>query len=376
MYCRQLSLVNFKNYREARLEFSPKFNCFTGNNGSGKTNLLDALHYLSLCKSFSNAVDSQNILFEEDFFIIQGKYILNGQEDELYCGVKRNRRKVFKRNKKEYERFSDHIGLFPLVLLSPSDTQLILGGSDDRRRFLDGVISQYNKEYLFRLINYNKALIQRNALLKQFAESRRFDLAALEIWDDQLIGNGTYIYHERRRFFDEFIGVFRQYYEFLSEGKELVDIEYLSHLTDNPDFKKLLADNHYKDRQAQYSTVGIHKDDLDFLIHGWPAKKFGSQGQQKSLIIALKLAQFSFTKNIKGYHPILLFDDIFDKLDEQRVQQLMKMVAAEDFGQVFVTDTHTDRIEKLFKSIPSECKVFLIDTGIVTSSMILNGKSS
>lgn len=374
MYCQKLSVINFKNYREASMVFSPKFNCFTGNNGSGKTNLLDAIHYLSLCKGFTNPIDTQNILFGEEMFMIQGRYQINGQEDELYCGLKRNHRKVFKRNKKEYDRLSDHIGLFPLVLLSPADTQLILGGSDDRRKFLDGVISQYNKEYLHKLISYNKALLQRNTLLKQFAEKRYFDATSLEVWDEQLVANGTYVFVERQRFFGEFLEVFRKHYAFLSNGNETVDIEYQSSLSEGQDFMHLLRDSQEKDRQAQYSTAGIHKDDLSFLIHGWPAKKFGSQGQQKSFIIALKLAQFSFTRNIKGYHPILLFDDIFDKLDELRVQQLMQMVSEQHFGQVFVTDTHTDRIESLFAGIPSECKIFVVDKGSIISTKVLHEK--
>ncbi len=375
MYCKQLSVINFKNYREAVLVFSPKFNCFTGNNGSGKTNLLDAIHYLSLCKGFTNPIDTQNILFEEEMFMIQGKYQINGQEDELYCGLKRNHRKVFKRNKKEYERLSDHIGLFPLVLLSPADTQLILGGSEDRRKFLDGVISQYDKEYLYRLISYNKALLQRNTLLKQFAERRYYDVASLEIWDEQLVANGAYVFQARQDFFGKFLDVFRKHYAFLSDGNEKVDIEYLSGLNDGQDFLQLLHESREKDRQAQYTTVGIHKDDLSFLIHGWPAKKFGSQGQQKSFIIALKLAQFSFTRDIKGFHPILLFDDIFDKLDETRVQQLMHMVSEQHFGQVFITDTHTERIETLFASIPSECKLFVVDSGNIVETKILNDKT-
>lgn len=374
MYCKQVSLINFKNFREVTLEFSPKFNCFTGQNGSGKTNLLDALHYLSLCKSFSNPIDTQNILFGEDYFMVQGRYAINGKEDELHVGLKRNQRKVFRRNKKEYDRLSDHIGLFPLVLLSPADTQLILGGSEDRRRFLDGVISQYNKEYLHRLITYNKALTQRNTLLKQFAERHRFDLASLEIWDEQLVFNGTYIYQERLTFFEEFIEEFRQYYSFLSQGNEEVDIIYESQLNEIPDFQGLLSTNLSRDRQSQYTTAGIHKDDLGFMVHGWPAKKFGSQGQQKSLIIALRLAQYSFTKKIKGYNPILLFDDIFDKLDEQRVQQLMKMVSNADHGQVFVTDTHTDRIERLFAGIPSECQIFVVEKGRIADTKIVNTK--
>ncbi len=371
MYCQQLSVINFKNYREASLAFSPKFNCFTGNNGSGKTNLLDAIHYLSLCKGFSNAVDTQNILFDQAFFLIQGKYSLNSHSDELYCGLKKGQRKVFKRNKKEYERLSDHIGLYPLVLLSPGDNQLIMGGSEERRKFLDGVICQYNKEYLHKLIHYNKALMQRNALLKMFAEKRNFDAVSLDIWDDQLIANGSFIFQERQLFFTQFLDVFRKYYEFISGGNEVVDIEYISNLQ-GVDFGKLLLESREKDRAAQYTTTGIHKDDLSFLIHQWPAKKFGSQGQQKSFIIALKLAQFSFTRDIKGYHPILLFDDIFDKLDEQRVQQLMRMVSEQHFGQVFVTDTHTERIESLFKDIPSECKIFVVDKGAIIETKTLN----
>lgn len=372
MHCQQLSIINFKNYQEATLSFSPKFNCFTGNNGSGKTNLLDALHYLSLCKSFSNAIDTQNILFEEEMFVIQGKYKVNGQSDELYCGLKRNHRKVFRRNKKEYERLSDHIGLYPVVLLSPADTQLIHGGSEERRKFLDGVICQYDKEYLHRLINYNKALLQRNALLKIFEERRKFDLATLEIWDDQLVRNGTYVFEARQQFFNRFQEVFQKYYSFLSDDNEQVGIEYLSALTGDKEFGALLAESHDKDRMAQYTTVGIHKDDLSFLIHQWPAKKFGSQGQQKSFIIALKLAQFTFTSEIKGYHPILLFDDIFDKLDEHRVRKLLQLVSAQHFGQVFVTDTHTDRIRAMFENLPSECRIFVVDQGSITDTITLN----
>lgn len=371
MHCQQLSVVNFKNYREARLEFSSKFNCFTGNNGSGKTNLLDAIYYLSFCKGFSNPVDSQNILFDADFFMIQGKYRINGQEDELTCGFKRQQRKVFKRNKKDYGRLSDHIGLYPLVLLSPADTQLILGGSEERRKFLDGVISQYSKEYLQRLISYNKALQQRNALLKIFAEKRRFDPASLEVWDEQLSGHGDYIFRERERFFNEFLSVFRENYRLLSGGDEIVDIEYQSTLREKPLAEQLL-DHQDKDRLAQYTTSGIHKDDLVFLIHELPVKKYGSQGQQKTFIISLKLAQFSFTRKIKGFHPILLFDDIFDKLDEQRVHQLMRLVSEQHFGQVFVTDTHTDRIESLFKNLQAECKIFVVDNGQILRSVILN----
>ncbi len=373
MHCKELSLVNFKNYQEANLGFSEKFNCFAGNNGAGKTNVLDAIYYLSFCKSFANPVDSQNIRFEEDFFVVQGKYQVNGQEDDLYCGLKRNQRKVFKRNKKEYDRLSDHIGVYPLVLLSPGDTQLILGGSEDRRKFIDGVISQYNKEYLQRLLTYNRALQQRNALLKVFAEKRRFDEASLEIWDEQLIQNGVYILKERKLFFRDFLPVFNNYYATLSGENETVTIEYQAAAGED-NYREKLLEARERDRIAQYTTMGIHKDDLLFMINGNPVKKFGSQGQQKSFIIALKLAQFAFTKKVKGFTPILLFDDVFDKLDAERVQHLMQLVSKEDFGQVFVSDTHASRIEKLFKSIGAECKIFIVDQGSIAKTKTINAQ--
>ncbi len=371
MYCQQLSVMQFKNLPDLKVDLSPKFNCFAGHNGAGKTNLLDAIYYLSFCKSFANPVDSQNIAFEKDFFVIKGKYRVNGKTDSLYCGLKRGQRKVFKRNKKEYDRLSDHIGSYPLVLLSPADSRLILGGSEERRKFVDGVISQYHKEYLHKLMAYNKALQQRNALLKIFAEKRRFDQDSLAIWDEQLIKNGQFLHQERAGFFTSFLPVFREYYSFLSHGNEKTDIIYDTHL-DNRDLRSLLEESREKDRIAQHTTAGIHKDDLSFLIHNEPVKKFGSQGQQKSFIIALRLAQFVFTKKIKDVHPILLFDDIFDKLDESRVTQLMKLVSREDFGQVFVTDTHPQRLEKLFESIPSECKLFDMEGGKITQTRMLN----
>jgi DNA replication and repair protein RecF len=371
MHCQQLSVVQFKNLEELSLVLSSKFNCFAGNNGAGKTNLLDAIYYLSFCKSFTNPADTQNIRFGKDLFVIQGNYQLNDRTDTIYCGVKKGQRKVFKRNKKEYERLSDHIGNYPLVLLSPADTQLILGGSEERRRFVDGVISQYDNEYLHKLISYNKALQQRNALLKIFAEQKRFDRASLEIWDGQLTLNGEYIFAERKKFFNAFLPVFRDYYAFLSQSREVTNIHYDSSLHAG-DFLTQLTSARDKDRVLLYTTVGIHKDDLNFQIHDEPIKKFGSQGQQKSFIIALKLAQFAFTRKIKGYNPILLFDDIFDKLDASRVKQLMHLVSNEDFGQVFVTDTHPERLEELFRDIDSECKIFIMEDGNVTGEKTLN----
>jgi DNA replication and repair protein RecF len=364
MFLRRLSLINFKNYREEELSFCEKINCFVGDNGEGKTNLLDAIHYLSFCKSYFNPIDSQNICHDSDFFVIQGSYIRDESNDIIYCAQKRNERKQFKLNKKEYGRFSDHIGLYPLVMISPADSMLISEGSEDRRKYLDSVISQFNKIYLDDLINYNKALLQRNTLLKHFAENRRFDKASLEVWNKQLLDLGEKIFTVRSAFLENFLPMFREHFNFITGSRENVNIEYQSQLKIGS-YSQLLEESLEKDRVLQYTTVGIHKDDLVFNIDTFPLKKFGSQGQQKSFIIALKLAQFDFTKNIKGFKPILLFDDIFDKLDNFRVQQLMKLVSNNSFGQVFVTDSHPERTESIFKDIKTELKVFLIKQGAV-----------
>ncbi len=364
MYLNNLSVINFKNYTEAGLSFSPGVNCFTGYNGSGKTNLLDAIYYLSFCKSFTNQVDSQNILHGKDFFIIQGNYKRNGVNEEIYCSMKKNYRKIFKRNKEEYRRLADHVGLYPLVLISPSDSSLISGGSDERRKFADGVISQYDKEYLTNLIAYNKALQQRNALLKSFAEKDFFDKSSLDIWDEQLIKYGELIYRSRKRLFDDFLPIFRENYSFLTNKNETISIVYESQLS-NANMKQLLEGSLKKDTIMQHSTAGIHKDDLLFYIDGMSAKKFGSQGQQKSFLIALKLAQFEFTRKVKGYKPILIFDDIFDKLDDLRVEQLMKLVSGDKFGQIFVSDTGREKLKEIFSSIKTETVLFEIENGKV-----------
>ncbi|MFH0866257.1 MAG: DNA replication/repair protein RecF [Bacteroidota bacterium] len=367
MFLQKLSLINFKNYREEELSFCEKINCFVGDNGEGKTNLLDAIHYLSFCKSYFNPIDSQNILHDSDFFVIQGAFVKEESSDTVYCAQKRNERKQFKLNKKEYGRFSDHIGLYPLVMISPADSSLINDGSEERRKYLDSVISQFNKIYLDDLINYNKALLQRNTLLKHFAENRRFDKASLEVWNKQLVVLGEKIYSVRSEFLDNFLPMFSEHFRFITGSRENVNIEYPSQLKEG-DYSRMLEESIDKDRILQYTSVGIHKDDLSFTIDGFPLKKFGSQGQQKSFIIALKLAQFDYTKNIKGFKPVLLFDDIFDKLDNFRVEQLMKLVSNNSFGQVFLTDSHPERIETIFKDIKTELKVFGIKKGSVEDS--------
>ena len=305
MFLNELTLVNFKNYQEAKLSFDEKITCFVGNNGVGKTNILDAIYYLSFCKSYFNVIDSQNINHSKDFFVIQGAYNRNSKKDQVYCGVKKGQRKKFKLNDNEYSKLSEHIGLFPLVIISPADYDLISLGSDERRKYIDSVISQFDKLYLDNLINYNKAVTQRNILLKKFAETNSFDKASIEIWDEQLIALGTKIHDKRKRFLEDFLPVFNHYYQFISGGKEETSIVYDSDLNIQP-FEDALTKAIEKDKALRYTSVGVHKDDLIFKIGDYPVKKFGSQGQQKSFIIALKLAQFEYTKDLKGFNPILL----------------------------------------------------------------------
>ena len=369
MYLQQLTLSNFKNYEEAELAFSGKINCFVGNNGVGKTNLLDAIHYLSFTKSFFNLADNQNIKHDSPFFAIHGTYITDGKmQDMVSCIQQRSQKKQLKINKKEYDRMADHIGRFPVVMISPSDRDLINDGSDLRRKFLDSVISQFDRAYLDDLIAYNKALTQRNALLKQFEEMRFFDNALLEIWDHQLHQTGTRIYDKRKAFLEGFVPMFRHYFAFISNSREKVDIEYETQLGAF-NMEGLLSANIDRDRSARYTTVGIHKDDLDFRIDSYPIKKFGSQGQQKSFVIAVKLAQFHFTRQVKGFKPILLLDDIFDKLDDLRVEQIIRLVGEDGFGQVFITDTQRERIAGIFSKIEIDHKIFEIIDGRVNETI-------
>lgn len=361
MHLHKITLHNFKNYPEAEFVFSGKINCFVGNNGVGKTNLLDAIHYLSFCKSYFNPSDLQNIRHEADFFAIHGSYYRqNDTAEQLQCIQKRNQRKKFLFNKKEYDRLADHIGQFPLVMISPSDRDLINDGSELRRRYIDSVISQFDKLYLDDLISYNKALHQRNALLKSFAERRYFDQDSLEIWNEKMIGLGTNIFARRKAFLEEFIPLFQHYFRFISGGKEQVDMIYQSQLLD-ADLGELLLHSLDRDRAAQFSTVGIHKDDLEFLLEDYPLKRFGSQGQQKSYVIAVKLAQFEYTRKVNGFKPILLLDDIFDKLDDYRVQQVIRLVSENSFGQVFITDTQEENIRKIFDPLEIEHQIFRIN---------------
>jgi DNA replication and repair protein RecF len=302
----------------------------------GKTNLLDALFYLSFCKNHTNLPDSQLIRHDQDFAVLQAGYLFEDKIEDIYCGIKRKQRKIFKRNKKEYERLSEHIGLLPLVMICPADSDLIQGGSDERRKFTDVVISQYDKEYLHALIQYNKALQQRNSLLK---ENNPVDPALFDIWEDQMVLFGEQIFKKREQFIRDFLPIFQEFHQSICQEKESVNLKYESQLNE-ADLKDLLQQKRERDRLIGFTSSGIHKDDFNFTIDGYLMRKTGSQGQNKTYLIALKLAQFNFLVKTGSSTPILLLDDVFDKLDEKRVEQIVKLVAQPQFGQIFITDTN------------------------------------
>lgn len=360
MFLNSISLVNFKNYAQADFQFEEEVVCFVGKNGAGKTNILDAIHYLSMCKSYLNPVDRQNIRFGEHFFVVQGVWTNNDIESELYCGVKSGNKKLFRRNKVEYERLADHIGLYPSVMISPYDRDLISEGSEIRRKWMDGLISQFDKSYLEVLMRYLKVLEQRNALLKRFYENGFFERESMAVWDDQLVNLGTEIHQKRIAFIADFVPIFNHYYSYIGEQEEEAELEYKSQLNESS-FAELLELNRRKDAQSLYTTTGTHKDDLLFSIKGNPIKKFGSQGQQKSFLIALKLAQFDCLANKLTQKPVLMLDDIFDKLDNQRVEKLIKLVSNHTFGQVFITDTDEKRVKSIFSEIAIPYQLFDID---------------
>ncbi len=364
MYLQQLNLLNFKNYTEAELIFVSGVNIFAGDNGAGKTNLMDAIYYLSLCKSYFNPIDSQQIKQGADFFMINGIFEKDNNKEVIACGLKRNQKKQFKRNKKEYQRLADHIGLFPSVMISPYDISIIIEGSEERRKFIDNVISQTDSRYLDELITYNKTLINRNALLKLIADTGRYDPHLMEVYNEQLVVSGNIIFQKRKTFMEVFTDIFNRHYSFISNDAEQVELVYESQLFSD-DYALLLNKSLEKDRILERTTYGIHKDDLEFTIHSMSLKKFGSQGQQKSFLIALKLAQYTFLQNQKGYKPLLLLDDIFDKLDENRTRKLMQMVSDNDFGQVFITDTNIDRVRQVFNGLNVDTCIFKVEKGTV-----------
>lgn len=366
MILERLSILNYKNIREATLDLSPKMNCFIGHNGVGKTNILDAVYYLSFCRSASNPIDSQVIRHDEPFCLIEGEYSDHSESTEfISCGIKRGVKKHFKRNKKEYKRLSEHIGLIPLVVVSPSDTFLIEGGSEERRRLMDMVISQYDHSYIDALARYNNAHQQRNTLLKQ--EDPAPDPMLLQIWEEQMAEAGEEIYRKRDAFVQELVPVFQQYHDQISMGRETVGLHYVSHCQRGPLLDVIQRDR-AKDLAVGFSLHGIHRDDLEFTIDGHLMKREGSQGQNKTFVIALKLAQFDFLKRTASKTtPLLLLDDIFDKLDAERVEQIVRLVSGEAFGQIFITDTNRDHLDQILRSSALDYKIFYVDNGEITT---------
>jgi len=363
MIIERISILNFKNIEEAELSFSPKMNCLFGDNGMGKTNLLDALYYLSFTKNYTNLSDTQLIKQETDFCVLQGFYSEEDRIEEIYCGIKRKQKKAFKRNKKEYERLSEHIGLIPIVMISPADTDLIQRGSEERRKFVDMLICQYDKEYLQALIHYNKTLLQRNSLLKE--NTSLSDDSLFEILEEQMVHYGEIIYEKRKAFIQDFLPVFKKYYSIISNEREIVDLQYESQL-DNFPFADLLSEKREKDKILGYTSAGVHKDDFNFLLDKYLIRKIGSQGQNKTYLIALKLAQFSFFIQKGSSIPILLLDDVFDKLDAKRVEKIITLVAQSEFGQIFITDTNRKYLDEILAGMQHDYKLFQVNNGAIT----------
>lgn len=357
MYLKKISLFNYKNFSEANFEFDSKINCFVGKNGIGKTNVLDAIYHLAYGKSYFNPLAVQNIKHNEEFFVIDGEFEKDSRSEQIVCSLKKGQKKILKRNAKQYDKFSDHIGFIPLVIISPADRDLIVEGSETRRKFIDSVISQLDANYLQKLIQYQKIISQRNALLKYFAINHVFEKDTLLIYNEQLHELGKAIFEKRKDFLENFLPIFNKHHQAITGNAETVQVVYDSQLHEKELFL-LLEESLAKDRILQYTSAGIHKDDLSFEIDHHPIKKFGSQGQQKSFLIALKLAQFEFVKQNSKQNPILLFDDIFDKLDETRVGKIIQMVNDDNFGQMFISDTHPERTEAIIKSTHQSYKIF------------------
>ena len=365
-----ISILNYKNIQAVTLDLSPKMNCLIGQNGVGKTNFLDAIYYLSFCKSAFGAVDSQLITHDKDFFVLEGTYEHDAASSDLplehiSCGMKRGTKKHFRRNKKEYKRLSQHIGFIPIVFVSPSDGSLIDGGSEERRRLMDVVIAQYDHGYMEALTLYNKALQQRNILLKQETEP---DVRLMEILEQQMAMSGETIYAKRDAFVQELVPLFQEIYQHIAQNREQVSLRYVSHCQRGPLLDVIQRDR-MKDRAVGYSLHGVHRDDLEMLIDDYPMKREGSQGQSKTFVLALKLAQFSFLKRTSSRTtPLLLLDDIFDKLDADRVEQIVKLVCGDGYGQIFITDTNRDHLDRILSKSGFDYKLFHVDHGEILSS--------
>lgn len=364
MFLKRISIINYKNIRMAAFDLSPKINCLIGQNGEGKTNFLDAIYYLSFCRSASNPIDSQVITHGEEYFVLEGDYEdEHGDGENIYCGMKRGVKKHFRRNKKEYKRLAQHIGLLPLIFVSPADTCLIDGGSEERRRLMDVVICQYDHNYADALIRYNKALQQRNALLKMETEP---DAALMEIWEAEMATQGEIVYRSRDAFVKELWPMFQEIYQTISENKETVGLKYVSHCQRGA-LLDVIRNDRWRDRAVGYSLHGIHRDDLEMTLGEYMMKREGSQGQNKTFVLALKLAQFEFLKRThSSTTPMLLLDDIFDKLDARRVEQIVKLVSSDSYGQIFITDTNRDHLDRILQHSALDYKLFTVVDGNIT----------
>ena len=357
VFLKKISIINYKNILDKEYELDPKINCFVGDNGVGKTNILDAVYHLSMGKSYFNVKNDQLINRGKDYMLVDGVFELNNKNERIVFSLKIGEKKVLKRNGKPYKKFSNHIGLIPVVLISPYDNDLINEGSSERRKFIDSIISQNDKEYLINLIAYTRVIQNRNKLLKQYNRSVDFDLDTIKVYDDQIYKLSEPIFKARDKFIKEFTPLVLEKYKHISDDKEKISIEYKSDLIDNH-VENLIKDSFQKDVILQYTSVGLHKDDFVFNIDENRIKRFGSQGQQKSFLIALKLAQFDYLKNETGNSPILLMDDIFDKLDLMRVKRIVEIVNSTNFGQLFLSDTDKERIEKVLSSLNLSSKIF------------------
>lgn len=361
MILKEISMNNYRNIETATLQLSPKMNCFTGRNGAGKTNFLDAVYYLSFCKSASGSLDSQVVRHGADYFVLDAIYDdEQGEEEKINCGMKIGSGKRFRRNGKAYKRLSEHIGHIPLIMVSPSDTLLITGSGEERRRFLDMVISQYDHTYLEALNFYNRALQQRNALLRSEQEP---DIDILEVLEQQMADAGEKIYEKRDLFVKQLLPLFQEIYQRISEGSEQVSLRYVSHCQRGPLLEVIQRDR-AKDRIVGHSLHGVHRDDLEMLLAEYPVKREGSQGQHKTFSIALKLAQYDFLRRVSGRgEPLLLLDDVFDKLDDRRVSQIIELVAGDNFGQIFITDTNQQRMRDILQRGASDYRVYHVEGG-------------
>ncbi len=361
MILRNISILNFKNIAETMLDFSGNVNCFIGDNGMGKTNLLDAIYYLSFCKSYTNVGDTALLRHDTDFLLVQGRYERRDSEEDISIGFKQGKRKVVKRGGKEYDRLSRHIGLLPLVMVSPVDWDIIRGTGDDRRRFIDQIVSQGDKEYIAHLIKYARAVENRNVMLRKGFR----DPLLFESIEQQIGVSATYIHNVRKTWVEEFSPIFLEYYRRISDSRETVSLNYRSHLNDET-MQQVLDRNRERDVVLGYTSAGVHRDDVELLLDDFPMRKIGSQGQCKTYTVAMRLAQYDFLKQMSGITPLLLLDDIFDKLDAHRVENIIGVVAGDTFGQIFITDTNRMHLDHIIRKVGKDYRTWNVNNGEFT----------